>query len=402
MKYFVLALITALSLTTEAKVQALFHPKDPTLETISSWISEAKATVDIAMYNMDATEKSPIIQMLHSPEIQKRLQSGDLRIRVLLELYGEPAANEQKRQAIESLGADVRFLGLEIKAHHKFAVIDAGGDLDRVITGSANWSTASAQNYNENILFFTQESEVTARFQQEFNRLWKASQEFGVNRNFPEVAVPSSPDDKNVEVYFNSPKTVEPNSPESSSLTNELIRLIKSAKSNLQIATTRVRIQGVMEALLEAAERGVKIQLVISQDDLRQLGQRAKYLLVNPNIQTRVKFYNLNVDDYISYQMHNKFMIVDGETLWTGSFNWSESSENKHIENIVVLKGATAQEVLPAYKNVFAEIWDMGRTEYAPLLQSLQQGQHTECEIPQMTLTKTEIAALLPFGKTCK
>lgn len=402
MKFFVLTAAMMMSLAAEARIQVLFHPHDPTLEAIAGCISDAKATVDIAMYNMDTTSGSPVIQTLQSPEIQKRIKSGDLRIRMVLELYGTPEENEKKRQVVEDLGIDVRFLGKAVKVHHKFAVIDAGGALDRVITGSANWSLSSYKNYNENILFFTQEHEVTSRYQFEFNRLWSASKEFGISKNYPEVAVPRAQDQADIEIYFNSPKTIDPSSNEPSNITEQIVRLIKGAKHDLQIATTRIRLQPVMEALLASAQRGVKTQIVISQDDFRQLGPRAKYLMNNPNIQLRIKFYNLNVGAYITYQMHNKFMIVDGETLFTGSFNWSDSSENGHIENVVVLKGAAAQQVLPSYKNEFADIWDMGRTEYAPLLQSLKQGQHPECAIPQMALTQPEIRQLLNYGSNCK
>lgn len=402
MKFFVLTAAMMMSLAAEARIQVLFHPHDPTLEAIAGCISDAKSTVDIAMYNMDTTTGSPVIQTLQSPEIQKRIKSGDLRIRMVLELYGTPAENDKKRQTVEDLGIDVRFLGKSVKVHHKFAVIDAGGALDRVITGSANWSLSSYKNYNENILFFTQEPEVTSRYQFEFNRLWNASKEFGVSKNYPEVAAPRIQDQQDIEIYFNSPKTIEPGSSEPSNITNEIVRLIKGAKSNLQIATTRVRLQPVMEALLAAAQRGVKTQVLISQDDFRQLGPRAKYLMNHPNIQLRIKFYNLNVGAYITYQMHNKFMIVDGETLFTGSFNWSDSSENSHIENVVVLKGAAAQQVLPSYKNEFTDLWDLGRNEYAPLLQSLKQGQHPECVIPQMALTQPEIRQLLNYGNDCK
>ena len=87
MKFFVLMATLMLTLVAEARIQVLLHPHDPTLEAIAGCISDAKSTVDIAMYNMDITDQSPIIQTLKYPEVQKRIQSGDLRIRMVLELY---------------------------------------------------------------------------------------------------------------------------------------------------------------------------------------------------------------------------------------------------------------------------------------------------------------------------
>lgn len=402
MKALVFALLMTVTLTAHARIEVLFHPHDPTLETIAQWISEAESTVDIAMYNLEAGPSSPIIQTLQSPAIQSRIRNGDLKIRMVLELYGTPEENANKRHAIESLGVDVRYLDRSVKVHHKFAVIDPLGAVDRVITGSANWSLSSYRGYNENILFFTQEPEATSRYQTEFNRLWINSAEFGFTSSATFIQPIQGADQDEMEVYFNSPKRLEPHSDENSNLTKEIVNLINSSESYLQIASTRIRLVPVLEALQAAAQRGVQIQAIISQDDFIDLGKRAKYLLNNPNIDLRVKFYNLQVSQYMTYQMHNKFMIVDGHTLVTGSFNWSLSSENNHIENIVVLSGALAQEVLPSYENEFASIWNLGRHEYSALLEALKKQLHQECSIPQMTLYPREIYQLLKFKNQCK
>lgn len=402
MKAFVFALLMTVSLAAQARIEALFHPHDPTLETIAQWIYEAESTVDIAMYNLESGPASPIIQTIQSPPVQARIRNGSLKIRMVLELYGTPEENTKKRQAMEDLGVDVRYLGRSVKVHHKFAVIDSLKSVDRVITGSANWSLSSYRGYNENILFFTQEPEATSRYQTEFNRLWLNSVEFGFTGPTPEITPVPFVDQEGMEVYFNSPKRLEPGSSEKSNLTNEIVNLINSSQSHLQIASTRIRLIPVLEALQAAAVRGVKVQAVISQDDFMDLGKRAKYLLSNPNIDLRVKFYNLQVAEYMTYQMHNKFMIVDGHTLVTGSFNWSSSSENNHIENIVILSGRLAQEVLPSYENEFASIWNLGRTEFPSVLEALKNQMHHECSIPKMALYPKEIRQLLKFKPQCK
>lgn len=403
MKSTIFCVLMAFAVSAQARIEALFHPHDPTLQKISQWISEAQSTVDIAMYNMDTTEASPIVLELQRPEIQKRIQSGDLKIRVLFEGYGNPEGTNKKRQSLENLGADVRFLGNEkVKIHHKFAVIDSWGSQNRVITGSANWSMGSFNYYDENIIFFTQEPEVTARYQTEFNRLWNVSQEFGVNRGFAITAAPQLAPQQDIEVFFNSPRTVATGSQEPAVITDQLVRKIDSAQKEIHAASTRVKTPAILAALQRAAERGVKIQLVISQDDYRELEERGQYLLNQPNLQLRIKFYNLNVNDFIAYQMHNKYILVDGVSLMTGSFNWSFSSENLHIENLVELSGDKAQEVLPAYEANFQYVWNLGRDGYPALLSALQQRTHIACEIPQMSLTASEVAEILKLGSNCQ
>ncbi|WP_374075751.1 phosphatidylserine/phosphatidylglycerophosphate/cardiolipin synthase family protein [Bdellovibrio bacteriovorus] len=389
------------AVNVHAKVEVLFHPHDPTLEKIAQWISEAESTVDIAMYNMETTAASPVIKILQSSAVQRRIESGALKIRLIFEGYATPEENEKKMAVLEDLGIDVRFLGKSVKVHHKYAVIDAALSTHRVITGSANWSLSSYRNYNENILFFDQEAEITNRYQYEFNRLWNNSKEFGQSLNHENVSTGSFLDQGDVEVFFNSPRTLDKKSNESFNLTEQVVRLINEAQSEIKIATTRVRLKPVLEALQAAANRGVKIYLVISQDDFMDIGRRAQYLLTNRNLQLRVKFYNLEVSEYMAFQMHNKFMIVDNSKVLSGSFNWSESSEKSHIENLVELSGSAAQDVLPSYNAEFNDLWNMGRGKLKPLADFLKTSSSVSCAITPMALSVSEVRQLLKLVKKC-
>lgn len=398
--------LLAAAVPAQAKVEVLFHPTDPTLEKVADWIRSANGTADIAMYSMETSMSSPIIKMLNDPSVQTRLKSGALSIRMVFEGYGKPADNEKRMLDLEALGIDVRTLKSGKKVHHKFAVLDAGTTQTRVITGSANWSLSSYRAYDENMLFLQGEPEANASFEDEFERLWNSSLEVGQTLNHPKRArsdANGAPD--RLDVFFNSPRILEKNSSPDHVLTSQLVRLIDGAKSDLAIATTRVRLVPVMESLKAAAARGVKVRLVLSQDDYRDLWKRADSLLNQPNLELRIKFYNLKPNQYITYQMHNKFMIVDGQTIETGSFNWSDSSENSHIENVVELKGAAASEVLPAYQDRFNLIWERGRADLpafkAALAQKKQAGQVPECGFSPISLTYEEVRELLKLAPKC-
>lgn len=39
----------------------------------------------------------------------------------------------------------------------------------------------------------------------------------------------------------------------------------------------------------------------------------------------------------LSRLLHDKFAVIDGRQVITGSFNWTTQAENRHRENIVVL-----------------------------------------------------------------
>jgi phosphatidylserine/phosphatidylglycerophosphate/cardiolipin synthase-like enzyme len=389
----------------QAKIEVLFHPTDPTLEKVGAWIKDAHDTIDIAMYSMDTTAGSPVVKALMDPAFQARLKSGDVTIRMIFEGYGKPADNEKKMQDLEALGIDVRFLKSGKKVHHKFAVIDSGTANARVISGSANWSLSSYRGYDENMLFMEQEAEANHSFETEFERLWNDGAEFGNTVTHAKRALPQLDATDRMDIFFNSPRVLHKDPAPEHVLTSQLVRLIDGAKSEISIATTRVRLVPVLESLKAAAARGVKVRVVISQDDFRDLWKRGDYLLNQPNLELRIKFYNLKPGQYITYQMHNKFMIIDRETIETGSFNWSDSSETAHVENVLELKGAGASEVLSSYQDRFELIWERGRADLAPFMAALSQkkqaGELPACGFSPMSLSYDEVRALLKLAPKC-
>lgn len=392
-----------LPLHADAKIEALFHPHDPTLEKIASWIEEAESRVDIAMYNMDTTDGSPVIQTLKSESIQERLQSGELQIRLIFEGYGTSAENAVKMQALEDLGLDVRFLGRSVKVHHKFAAIDTGLRKERVISGSANWSLSSYRNYNENILFFEGEAEASDQFQEEFNRLWENSKSFGHDLQFSNIES-GSRDQRDLVFHFNSLRRLRLTQ-DHELLTEQVVRVIESASSHIEIASTRIRLLPVLEAVQAAAERGVRVRILISQDDYRDLHKRASYL-EHKNIEVRVKFYNLRPGEYLAFQMHNKFMVADGETVLTGSFNWSESAEKNHIENLVEFKGRAGKSMAGVFAQEFEMLWDMGRDKLAGLKTRLAEmkssGRLPRCGFSPIAMQPSEVRSLLRSHRKCE
>ena len=399
-----LILFSSLTLTpAQARIEVLFHPHDPTLEQIATWIHEADQQIDIAMYNMDTTDGSPVIRELKSDATAARLRNGELRIRLLFEGYATPAENELKMQALEELGLDVKFLGRSVKVHHKFAVIDSGSQLERVISGSANWSLSSYRNYHENIVFFENEPEVTDQFQVEFERLWENAEEFGASLDHPAANV-SSRTQRDLEIHFNTPQRLRLDR-RWPTLTEQIVRGIDAAEETLDIASTRIRLTEVLEALARAADRGVKIRAVINQDDYRDLHKRKSWL-ERDNIELRIKTFNFKPAEYLTHQMHNKFMLVDGRSIFTGSFNWSKSAEANHIENLIELNGKSAQEVMPRFQAEFDSIWGLGRDKLPTLEARVQRaksrGENLSCRFAPVTLSAEEYRGLYRQVEDCE
>jgi phosphatidylserine/phosphatidylglycerophosphate/cardiolipin synthase-like enzyme len=58
--------------------------------------------------------------------------------------------------------------------------------------------------------------------------------------------------------------------------------------------------------------------------------------------------------------MHHKYVIRDGESIWTGSMNWTDDSFARQ-ENVIAL--ATSTELAAAYASDFDQLWTTGAVE---------------------------------------
>jgi phosphatidylserine/phosphatidylglycerophosphate/cardiolipin synthase-like enzyme len=58
--------------------------------------------------------------------------------------------------------------------------------------------------------------------------------------------------------------------------------------------------------------------------------------------------------------MHHKIVVRDGESVWTGSTNWTDDSWSRQ-ENVIV--SVASQGIAYAYKLAFEELWSSGEVE---------------------------------------
>ena len=429
-------------------VTVLFHPVDPSLEMISRELVKARSNIDIAMYSMDVTSESPVMKVLAGDVIQGKLKDGSLRIRAIFEGYGSDEDNKARSEALEKLGIDVRWFASSRKVHHKFAAIDAGSADSTIITGSANWSLGSMKNYDESIMILQRHPGLTMAFQKEFNLLWSLSAEFGATKFAEPAPLGDIPLEQGVHAWFNSAnfkisgKRMTTIEPKVWTLTHAIVNEIDSSKQTVKIASTRIVLRPVYNALLRAAARGVKIDILVNQDEYDVPSMRKNKVLAEcaneydekcstevdfpwfldsltypgkENVKVHVKFFSLNTRVTLAKQMHSKYIIVDDAKLSSGSFNWSTSAEYNHIENIVGVDGKEYANVVGAFTDNHARIFVQGRDQYQPYVSRIENairtGTKTDCSFSPMALTFQQIDHLLdsgqrtankPFKEACK
>ena len=253
-------ILTAMLMSTSAwsNMEVLFHPYDSTLKKIAKIFEEAEETIDMALYNVDAGKGNPIIRTLTSDAVQKRIQSGDLKVRIIFEGYESPEANQRKMKKLEAIGIDARFMGSSKKMHHKFATVDTAGKNPKLITGSANWSLGSRNLYNESLLFIDSMPGITQSFQSEYDLLWGLAKEYGFSVDYKETNVKPVAMEDGVDAFYNtdhfkvsnSGRLTSSRSDTSFTLTRKIVEAIDSAESKIEIATTRLKLRPIYEACL--------------------------------------------------------------------------------------------------------------------------------------------------------
>ena len=103
-------------------------------------------------------------------------------------------------------------------------------------------------------------------------------------------------------------------------------------------------------------------------------GFRYAYLVKSKGIKLRFKYYAYWWDYHYAQQMHHKYIIIDNETLFSGSYNFSDNAEHNTIENIIIYKASKYPNLLKAFNTNFNKLWETERINgtYQNLLNKIQ------------------------------
>lgn len=133
----------------------------------------------------------------------------------------------------------------------------------------------------------------------------------------------------------------------------KLWTFVQSAKKSLDVAVFDMTHEKIVHEILVASRR-VPVRVVV---DRRQ--SKGPHSLVSTLIKAKVPV-RFGRQRGI---MHNKFMIVDGAFLETGSFNYTAGASFKNHENQIYLADPA---VVSLYQKEFDRLWEEGAPADAP------------------------------------
>ncbi|XGV99042.1 MAG: phospholipase D-like domain-containing protein [Leptolyngbya sp. BL-A-14] len=281
--------------------------------------------------------------------------------------------------------------------HDKFVVVDGRV----VIVTSANFTTSDvhgdfkspASRGNANNMLKITSTELAALFTQQFNAMWgdgpggKLDSKFGVKKPFhpaQQIAIGSS----TVTVQFSPTR---PSIPWEQSSNGLIGKTLSQAKQSVDMALFVFSEQKLVNLLDTVHQKGVEVRTLIEpgfayrpySEALDMLGislaedckqEAANRPWQNPIVTVGVP--RLPPGDLL----HNKFGIVDHDTVITGSHNWTDAANTGNDETVLVVHSAI---VAAHYQREFERLYTNAILGIPPALQKKVNAQKRQCRSVQ-------------------
>lgn len=281
----------------------------------------ASERIDAALYDLDS---QPIADALI--DAYKR----NVKVRIFAENNN---VDEKEFRRLKSSGIPVFDDGdNEGLMHHKFFVIDGRF----VWTGSYNPTFRGAYKNNNNVVWIDSPALAT-NYTQEFRELYiLAEYDRSADPNIPFPQITLS-DGTKVSTYF---------APENDTI-SPILKEIKAAEESIHFMAYSFTHDQLGDAMREQFQSGISVDGVFSARQYKSDGRYSEY--------SSMKKSGLSVKlDNESGTMHHKVIIIDGETVITGSYNFSKSAEIRNSENLLIIKGNS--NIARAYLDEFNRI----------------------------------------------
>jgi phosphatidylserine/phosphatidylglycerophosphate/cardiolipin synthase-like enzyme len=263
-------------------------------------IKQAQVSIDAALYDLNLWSIRDALLSAHRRGVAIRMVAESDNL------------DRPEFQAL--LGAGIPILGDRGQAlmHDKFVVIDGY----QVWTGSMNLTLNGAYHNNNNLVQISS-TRLAENYTAEFEEMF-------VDDLFGSLSPANTPyatltlDGTQIETYF---------SPDDGAQAR-IVELIDGAQTSVHFLAFGLTADPIAEALAAARGRGVAVSGVIETGQVGNAGSDYQYL-IDAGIDLRL--------DGNPRNMHHKVILIDGEIVIFGSYNFSGSAEERNDENLLVV-----------------------------------------------------------------
>jgi phosphatidylserine/phosphatidylglycerophosphate/cardiolipin synthase-like enzyme len=131
-----------------------------------------------------------------------------------------------------------------------------------------------------------------------------------------------------------------------------IIKYINAANQSIHIVIYSFTMANIKDALVAAKRRGVEVEMVCDKGQWSAQGSQC------PQLENQIDVRRSSN----TYLTHDKFMVVDGKFVLTGSYNWTQSatgygSGQGNDENLIVISD---MNIASSYDQQFQRIYLAG------------------------------------------
>lgn len=289
-------------------------------EALADAVDRARLSVDVAVYDFNIWGLRNALSSAHRRGVTVRMvtESDNLDSDEIQDL---------KDAGIPVLGD--RRQGL---MHNKFVVIDRL----EVWTGSMNF-TINGSYRNDNNLIRIRSPKLAASYTTEFEEMFVDDQ-FG----------PSSPADTPYETVLIEGTLIQVYFSPEDKTARHLLELIDSAQESIYFMAYSFTADDIATAMLERARDGVTVSGLFEQSQYHSNVGTEYDRLLSAGLDVRL--------DSNPRNMHHKVIIIDGQIVVTGSYNFSASAATRNDENTLIIHNPEiASRYLAEFERVFTQ-----------------------------------------------
>jgi phosphatidylserine/phosphatidylglycerophosphate/cardiolipin synthase-like enzyme len=297
-------------------------------------INAAKATIDVTSFDLNLPTFVNALVSAQQRGVQVRVVVDQKNGTQTLEASVAPERHPFNAiDALTAAGIPIvnggRSNGL---MHDKIIIVDSA----ILFMGSWNMSYNDTYRNNNNLLEITSQK-LIANYQAKFNELF-VDKRFGAKAQVGAQTASMSLDGTPVENYFSPVDNVM----------DKLVAVVAGAKTSVKFMAFTYTDQRLSGAMIDQAKAGVTVEGVIEN---RGASQGALPALFCAGIPVKT--------DGNKYTMHHKVIIIDDQTVITGSFNFTKSADDANDDNVVIIHNPS---VAALYGQEFDKVYGAGNT----------------------------------------
>lgn len=292
------------------------------LQKVLADINAAKTSIDLATFDFDVPQVTDAL-------LAAKKRGATVRLIVDSENLSTPEV-AQETGRLQDARIPVHFDNREPFMHNKFLVVDAA------IIWAGSWNLTENDTYrnNNNMVRFNNR-EMARNYTHEFGKMFDGA--FGTAKvsdtPYPHLRIGAS----EVATYF---------SPEDG-VAQYVLERIRKAQHTIRFMTFSFTADDISAAMVAKKQAGLQVTGVFESQNATGSGAEFKALRAG----------KIDVlTDGNCYILHHKVIIIDDQTVITGSYNFTGSAEHDNDENLIIVDDpGVARSYIEEFNRVYQQ-----------------------------------------------